>query len=324
MKAIVCRELGPPEKLVYEDLPEPPLTPSGVRIAVAGAGVNFPDTLIIAGKYQMKATPPFTPGAEVAGTVLEVGARVTHVKPGDRVAALVPVGGYAQQVVAPAESVLTLPDSLDAITAAGFPLVYGTALHALVQRGALKPGETLLVLGAAGGVGLAAVQLGKLLGARVIAAASSAAKLALCQSFGADETVDYSRASLKEAVKTLTRGAGADVIYDPVGGALAQDCLSCINWNGRYLVIGFASGAIPEIAANRLLLKGAAAVGVFWGAFVACEPQVSAENFRRLFGWIAEGRLQPMAPKTYRLAEAGQALRDLMERRVTGKLVLIP
>jgi NADPH2:quinone reductase len=324
VKAIVCRELGPPEKLVCEELPEPPLPAHGVRIRVAGAGVNFPDTLIIAGKYQMKATPPFTPGAEVAGTVLEAGARVTQVKPGDRVAAIVPIGGYAEQVVAPAQAVLPLPSALDPVTAAGFPLVYGTAYHALVQRGALQAGETLLVLGAAGGVGLAAVQLGKLLGARVIAAASCADKLALCRSHGADETVDYTRESLKEAVKKLTRGAGADVIYDPVGGALAQDCLSAINWKGRYLVIGFASGTIPEIAANRLLLKGAAAIGVFWGAFVAREPQLSAENFRRLFAWIAEGRLKPPAPKTYPLAEAAQALRAMMERRVTGKIVLVP
>jgi NADPH2:quinone reductase len=323
MKAIVCRELGPPEKLVFEEVKEAPMGPGEVRIAVKAAGINFPDTLIIQGKYQMKAAPPFTPGAEVAGTVLAVGDKIRHVKPGDSVAAIVPVGGYAEQVVAAGDAVMPLPPGMDPVAAAGFPLVYGTTLHALKQRGQLKPGETLLVLGAAGGVGLAAVQLGKLMGARVIAAASSTEKLALCKEQGADELIDYSKESLKEAVKKLTRSQGADVIYDPVGGELAQDCLSAINWNGRYLVIGFASGTIPEIAANRLLLKGASAVGVFWGAFVAREPKVSLENFQQLFGWIAEGKLKPYVSRTYPLSQAGQALRDMQERKVTGKIVLV-
>ncbi|MDR3419151.1 MAG: NADPH:quinone oxidoreductase family protein [Nevskia sp.] len=322
MKAIVCRELGPPEKLVFEEVPEPPMGPGQVRIAVQGAGVNFPDTLIIQGKYQMKAAPPFTPGAEVAGTVLAVGERVKHVKVGDHVAALVPVGGFAEQVVASGDSVMPLPAGMDPVIAGGFPLAYGTSLHALKQRGQLKPGETLLVLGAAGGVGLSAVQIGKLMGARVIAAASSADKLALCKAHGADELVDYSKESLKEAVKKLTRTQGADVIYDPVGGELAQDCLSAINWNGRYLVIGFAAGTIPEIATNRLLLKGASAVGVFWGAFVAREPKVSQENFEQLFGWVASGQLKPYVSKIYPLSQGAQALRDMLERKVTGKIVL--
>jgi NADPH:quinone reductase len=323
MKAIVCRELGPPEKLVFEELPDGPMGPGQVRIAVKAAGINFPDTLIIQGKYQMKAAPPFTPGAEVAGTVLEVGEKVKHVKAGDHVAAIVPVGGFADQAVASGESVMPLPPGMDLVAAAGFPLVYGTTLHALKQRGQLKPGETLLVLGAAGGVGLAAVQVGKLMGARVIAAASSAEKLALCKEQGADELVDYSKESLKEAVKKLTKSQGADVIYDPVGGELAQDCFSAINWNGRYLVIGFASGTIPEVALNRLLLKGASAVGVFWGAFIAREPKVSLENFQQLFGWIASGQLKPYVSKTYPLAQAGQALRDMQDRKVTGKIVLV-
>lgn len=323
MKAIVCRELGPPEKLVFEELPDAPMGPSQVRIAVKAAGINFPDTLIIQGKYQMKAAPPFTPGAEVAGTVLEAGEKVRHVKAGDNVAAIVPIGGFADQVVASGESVMPLPPGMDLAAAAGFPLVYGTTLHALKQRGQLKPGETLLVLGAAGGVGLAAVQLGKLMGARVIAAASSADKLALCKEQGADELVDYSKESLKEAVKKLTRGQGADVIYDPVGGELAQDCFSAINWNGRYLVIGFASGTIPEVALNRLLLKGASAVGVFWGSFIVREPKVSLENFQQLFGWIASGQLKPYVSKTYPLAQAAQALRDMQDRKVTGKIVLV-
>jgi len=323
VKAIVCRELGPPEKLVFEDVKEAPMGPGEVRIAIKGAGVNFPDTLIIQGKYQFKAAPPFTPGAEVAGTVLAVGEKVKHVKVGDPVAAIVPVGAYAEQVVASGDSVMPLPKEMDLVVAAGFPLVYGTTLYALKQRGQLKPGETLLVLGAAGGVGLAAVQLGKLMGARVIAAASSAEKLALCKQQGADEVIDYSKESLKEAVKKLTRSQGADVIYDPVGGELAQDCFSAINWNGRYLVIGFAAGGIPDIATNRLLLKGASAIGVFWGAFIAREPKVSLENFQQLFGWITSGQLKPYISKTYPMSQAGQALRDMQDRKVTGKIVLV-
>lgn len=324
MKAIVCKELGPPEMLAFEEVPSRKPGPGEVRIKVAAAGVNFPDSLIIAGKYQFKGTPPFTPGAEAAGIVLEVGEKVRHVKVGDLVAAMIPTGGYAEEVIAPGEGTLPVPADMDPGDAAVMPLVYGTTLHALKQRGQLKAGETLLVLGAAGGVGLAAVQIGKLMGARVIAAASSPEKLALCRQQGADETVDYSKESLKEAVKKLTKGQGADVIYDPVGGELAQDCFSCINWNGRYLVIGFAAGTIPEVALNRLLLKGAAAVGVFWGAFAAREPKVNLENFQQLFRWYAEGKLRPYISERAPLAEAPRVLRDMMERRVTGKVVLVP
>ncbi len=323
MKAIVCKELGPPEKLVFEEIKDAPMGPGDVRIAVAAAGINFPDTLIIQGKYQFKATPPFTPGAEVAGTVIEIGAKVRHVAIGDPVAALMAVGGYATQAVAPGDGVMKLPKDFDLIAAAGFPLAYGTTIHALKQRAKIQAGETLLVLGAAGGTGLSAVQIGKLMGARVIAAASSADKLALCREQGADEVIDYSKESLKEAVKKLTKGQGADVIYDPVGGELAQDCFSAINWNGRYLVIGFASGTIPDVALNRLLLKGAAAVGVFWGAFVVREPKINAENYAQLFAWHAEGRLKPYVSKTYPLADAAQALRDMLDRKVTGKIVLV-
>jgi len=323
-KAIVCHQLGAPESLKYEDFPVASLSPNAVRIAVAAAGVNFPDTLIIQGLYQFKPPLPFVPGSEVAGHVLEVGARVKHVKPGDAVAAFVPHGAFSAQVVAAGEAVMPLPAGMDMMHAAGFPMIYGTSYYALNQRAGLKPGETLLVLGAAGGVGLAAVQLGKRMGARVIAAASSADKLAVCRDAGADEIVDYSRESLKDRVKQLTGGHGADVIYDPVGGALAQECFSCINWNGRYLVVGFAAGNIPEIAANRLLLKGASAVGVFWGAFVAREPQVNAANFRQLFDWYSAGLLTPLVSKTYPLADAAKALRELIDRQAVGKLVLIP
>ena len=324
MKAIVCRELGGPETLELRDITLPPPAPNEVRIQVAAAGVNFPDTLQIAGKYQFKATPPFTPGAEVSGVITAVGAKVTAFHVGDRVATLIPIGGYAEEVNANADGVLKLPDSFDLIDAAGFTLVYGTTIHALKQRGQLKAGETLLVLGAAGGVGLSAIQIGKLMGARVIAAASSAEKLALCKAQGADEVIDYTKESLKEAVKKLTRGQGADVIYDPVGGELAQDCFSAINWNGRYLVIGFAAGTIPEIALNRLLLKGAAALGVFWGAFVVREAKLNAENFAQLFAWHAEGKLKPFISKQYPLANAADAMNDLLARKVTGKAVLVP
>ncbi len=324
MKAIVCTTLGEPELLVLQELPSPPLRPREVRLAVKSAGVNFPDSLQIAGKYQMKLNPPFTPGAEVAGVVTEIGAQVSRLKVGDAVAAFVPFGGYAEECVVSAETALPLPEQLDPADAGGFPLVYGTTLYALKQRGQLQRGETLLVLGAAGGVGLAAVQLGKLMGARVIAAASSPEKLALCTAHGADAVIDYSKESLKDAIKTLTKGQGADVIYDPVGGALGEECLSCIAWNGRYLVIGFAAGPIPNLAANRLLLKGAAAVGVFWGAFTAREPQANAENFQQLFDWLASGALKPHISRRYPLAEAAAALRDMMDRKVTGKIVLIP
>jgi NADPH:quinone reductase len=324
VKAIVCKTFGPPESLVFEDVPSRAPGRTEVRIAVKAAGINFPDTLIIQGKYQLKAEPPFTPGGEIAGEVVEVGEKVKHVRPGDAVAAIVPTGGYAAEAIAAGEAVMPLPRGMDFKDAAAFPFVYGTSLHALKQRANLKPGETLLVLGAAGGVGLAALQLGKLMGARVIAAAGSDDKLALCRQHGADEVVNYSKESLKESVKKLTKGQGADVIYDPVGGDLAQDCFSCINWNGRYLVIGFAAGKIPEVALNRLLLKGAAAVGVFWGAFVAREPKANWENFQQLFAWYTEGKLKPHVSATYPLADAPRALRDMLERKVTGKILLVP
>lgn len=324
MKAVICKELGPPEKLVVEDVAEPRMGASDVRIRVAAAGINFPDTLQIAGRYQMKLELPFTPGAEVAGTVLEVGAKVSHLKAGDAVAAMIPCGGYAEQAVAPAMVTLPLPAGMDLVVAGGFPLVYGTSLHALKQRAQLKAGETLLVLGAAGGVGLTAIQIGKLMGARVIAAASTDDKLAICREHGADDTINYRDSSLKEAVKALTKGRGADVIYDPVGDRYAADCLSSLAWNGRWLIVGFAGGEIPQIAVNRLLLKGAAAVGVFWGSFVAREPQVNLENFRQLFAWHTAGQLKSIVSHRYALADAAQALRDMLDRKITGKIVLTP
>lgn len=324
MKALVCKEFGLPEKLVFEELSLRKPGAAEVRIKVAAAGVNFPDVLIIQNKYQFKGTPPFAPGGEVCGEIVEVGAKVTQWKVGDRVAALTMQGGFAEECIAPAAACVAVPEAMSAVVASGFHLVYGTVMHALKDRAQLQPGETLLVLGASGGVGLGAVQLGKIMGARVIAAASSAEKLALCRAQGADELIDYSKESLKEAVKKLTGGNGADVIFDPVGGQYAQDSFSCINWNGRHLVVGFASGPIPEIALNRLLLKGCASLGVFWGGFVQREPEKQAANVRQLYDWFATGKLAPIVTKTYALADGAQALRDMMDRKVTGKVVLVP
>lgn len=324
MKAVICKELGPPEKLVVEDIPESKMGASDVRIRVVAAGINFPDTLQIAGRYQMKLDPPFTPGAEVAGTVIEVGTKIKHLKPGDHVAAIIPSGGYAEQVVAPAMVTLPLPPQMSLTVAGGFPLVYGTSLHALKQRANLQVGETLLVLGAAGGVGLAAIQIGKLMGARVIAAASTEEKLAVCREHGADDTINYADGHFKEAVKALTKGRGVNTIYDPVGDRYAPDCLSSLAWNGRWLIVGFAAGEIPRIAVNKLLLKGAAAVGVFWGSFVAREPGENMENFKQLFAWQTVGKLKSIVSHRYALKDAGQAMRDMLDRKITGKIVLTP
>ena len=324
MKAIVCRELGQPEQLVLLDQPGPPMGPGDVRIAVKAASVNFPDSLIIQGKYQLKAAPPFVPGAEVAGKVVEVGAKVTQFKVGDSVAAFIPTGGYAEEVVASAHSVVAVPHGVDFPAAAAVTLAYGTSLYALKQRAHLRPNETLLVLGASGGVGLAAVQIGKLMGAKEIAAASSEHKLGLCKRNGADELIDYKKTSLKDEVKRLTKGRGVDVIYDPVGGDLAADCLSSIAWNGRYLIVGFTGGHIPELPANKLLLKGASAIGVFWGAFTAHEPHHSTENLTQLFSWVRDGQIKPHISRKYPLDQAPQALRDMMDRKVTGKIILEP
>lgn len=324
MKAVVCRELGPPEKLVVQELPDPEPGPGEVRIRVASAGVNFPDTLQIEGRYQNKLAPPFTPGVEVAGTVIETGKGVRDRSVGDRVVASVQGGGYAEQVVVASDRTLALPAQLDLADAGGFPVVYGTALHALKQRGGLAAGETLLVLGASGGVGLAAVQVGKLMGARVIAAASTPEKRRLCIEHGADDVADYVARSLKDEVRALTDKRGVDVIFDPVGGRYARDCLSSLAWKGRWLIIGFAGGGIPEIPANLLLVKGVSAVGVFWGSFTQHEPAVNVQNFAQLFEWIARGRLKPLVTRHYRLEDAAVALRDLLERRITGKVVLVP
>jgi NADPH2:quinone reductase len=276
------------------------------------------------GKYQFKPPLPFAPGCELAGVVKAVGEGVTHVKPGDRVLALVMHGGFAEEAVADAGGVVPLPDGVDFATAASFMFTYGTSYHALKDRALLQPGETLLVLGAAGGVGLAAVELGKLMGARVIAAASTDDKLEVCRSRGADDTINYSSEDLRERLKTLTAGHGVDVVYDPVGGPYSELALRGMAWRGRFLVVGFANGEIPRIPLNLALLKGCAIVGVFWGNFTTKEPKANAANIRELIAWIAGGKLKPFVSERYPLARGVEALQAMQDRRVKGKVVILP
>ncbi len=322
MKAVLCKKLGPPETLVIEDVPELTAGPGQVVIDTYACGANFPDVLIIEGKYQEKPDLPFSPGAEVAGIISAVGEGVSDFSVGDRVLAYVGNGGYAQQVVTRATRVVPIPDEMDFNTASAFLLTYGTSYHGLKQRGQLKPGETLLVLGAAGGVGLAAVELGKAMGARVIAAASTDDKLALCQEHGADELINYSTEDVKERVKELTGGAGADVVYDPVGGDFSEATLRATAWNGRFLVIGFANGEIPRIPLNLTLLKGCQIVGVFWGAFTERQPEDNRENNRELMQFYVEGKVKPHISAVYPLEQAVQAMHDLSGRKVKGKVVI--
>lgn len=322
MKAVLCKAYGPPESLVIEEV-EPLKAGRGQAvIAVKACGVNFPDTLIIQGKYQFKPAMPFSPGGEVAGVVKEVGEGVERVNVGDRVIAFTGWGGFAEEVVADAARLIPIPDGMDFITAAAFVMVYGTSIHALQDRAQLKPGETLLVLGAAGGVGLATVELGKVMGAHVIAAASSPEKLEICRQHGADEVINYANEDLRERVKQLTNGKGVDVICDPVGGSYSEAALRGMAWNGRHLVIGFTAGDIPRIPLNLTLLKGCSIVGVFWGSFVEREPQRNQQHLRELMTWFAEGRIKPRISATYPLDQAARALNDILERKVTGKVVL--
>ncbi len=324
MKAVLCKAWGPPESLVIEERPMPVPGPGQVLIEVHAAGVNFPDALIIQKKYQLQPPLPFSPGAEVAGIVRTVGEGARPWKPGDRVIANVLYGGYAQALVADAARVVPIPDGMGFPAASAYVLAYGTGLFALKDRARLAPGETLLVLGAAGGVGIAAVQIGKALGARVIAAASSEDKLALCREHGADGTIDYSRDDLRERIAALTGGKGPDVIYDPVGGAYTEQAFRSIAWEGRHLVIGFAAGEIPKLALNLPLLKTASLVGAFWGAFVQRDPARTRAHLRELFELYLSKKVRPPITRSYPLAQAAQALRDVMERRVKGKVVILP
>lgn len=323
MKAVLCKEYGPPESLVVEDVPAAKAGKGEVVVAVKACSVNFPDTLIIQGKYQFKPPMPFSPGSDVTGTITAVGEGVTRAKVGDRVLASMAWGGFADEVVASEDKLTPLPDGLDFVTASAFLMTYSTSYYALKDRAKLQAGETLLVLGAAGGVGLAAVELGKLMGAKVIAAASSDEKLAVCKQYGADQTINYSSQDLKERLKALTGGRGVDVVYDPVGGPYSEMALRNTAWEGRFLVVGFSNGEIPRIPLNLALLKGCSIMGVFWGSFATREPQRNQQNLQELLGWLQSGQLKPLVSATYPLERVAEALNSIAERRVTGKVVIV-
>ena len=322
MKALLCHSFGPPDNLILEDIVDPVPSAGEVVVDVRACGVNFPDVLIIQNKYQFKPPLPFSPGGEVAGIVMAAGDGVNHVKPGDRVVALCGWGGFAERVLVKANRVFPMPPGMDFIHAACTLYTYGTSYHALKDRAQLKPGETLLVLGAAGGVGLAAVELGKVMGARVIAAASTAEKLEVCKTKGAHAVIDYTHEDLRTRIKELTQDKGVDVVYDPVGGKYAEPALRSMAWRGRYLVVGFTTGEIPSFPANLPLLKGCSIVGVFWGSFAEREPALSMANFKELVGWINEGKIKQQIHKVYSLEEGAGALKDLIKRKTIGKAVV--
>jgi NADPH2:quinone reductase len=323
MKAVVCREHGLPEKLeLVGDWPEPAVGEHDVLIGVKAAGLNFPDVLIIQGKYQFQPELPFIPGNECSGVVEAVGAAVTRYKPGDKVISAAGTGAFCERISANENGVFPMPKGLSFEQAAGISITYFTSYYALKQRANIQPGETLLVLGAAGGVGTTAIELGKLMGAKVIAAASSDEKLELCKQLGADEVINYSTTSLKDAVKELTGGRGVDVVYDPVGGDYAEPAIRSMAWNGRYLVIGFASGPIPKIPLNLTLLKGCSIVGVFWGRFTGEEPKVHLRNISELWELFANGKLNPVVTDVFPLEHYQDAYNCMIERRARGKVIL--
>lgn len=328
MRAVRVHELQGPEGLRVDDVPEPTCGKGEVLVDVKAAGVNFPDVLLSRGKYQFKPAPPFVPGGEAAGVVTAVGEGVATLAVGDRIACTMIHGAFAERIVVPELAGVKLPDAVSFEVGAATLLTYATTLHALEDRARLGARtdrqETLLVLGAAGGVGLAAVQLGKLLGARVIAAASTDTKVQTCLDAGADAGIVYGREDLKERVKTLTKGEGADVVYDPVGGPFTEPALRATAWEGRYLVVGFAAGDIPKIPLNLVLLKGCEIVGVFWGAFAAREPAKNRGHAERLLAWVASGALAPRVDAVLPFAQAGEALGRLERREVRGKVVLVP
>lgn len=322
MKAIVCKQFGPPESLVIEDLPSPKPGPGQVVVSVKAAGLNFPDTLIIQDKYQVKPELPFTPGSELAGVVKETGEGVTHLKPGDRVMGVVPFGAFAQECLAPAERMVQIPEGMDDKTAAAFLMTYGTSHHALRNRLRAKAGETLLVLGAAGGVGLAAVEIGKVLGMRVIACASSEDKLAVCREHGADECINYHSEDLRARIKDLTGGKGVDVIYDAVGGATTEAAFRSSAWRGRLLVVGFAAGDIPRMPLNLSLLMEREIIGVHWGAWIPRAAKEFADEVEELGAWFRTGSLRPHISGEYPMPKIGSAMHAMLARKVAGKLVL--
>ncbi|MCY4190005.1 MAG: NADPH:quinone oxidoreductase family protein [Rhodospirillaceae bacterium] len=322
MRAVVVRQWTKPEDLKVESVPVVDPGPGQVRIAIHAAGLNFADTLMVQGKYQEKPPFPFSPGLEAAGEVEAAGEGVTDLKEGDRVMALTGHGGFAERCVVDAVRVLKIPASMGYVDAAAFPVAYGTSHVALRHRGHLCQDETLVVHGAAGGVGLTAVQIGKVIGARVIGTARGQEKLAIAQANGAEETIDYSEEDVRQRVLDITDGKGANVIYDPVGGDMFDISLRCIAWEGRLLVIGFATGRIPQAPANYLLLKNAAAVGVFWGAYMKKDPSVIVRSFEELMGWYDEGLLSPHISATFDLEETPAAMEMLLARKSTGKIVV--
>ena len=322
MKAILCKQFGEIDSLVFEEIQSPIPADNQVLIDMKACGVNFPDTLMVQGKYQFKPAFPFSPGGEVAGIVSAIGQNVKHLKIGDKVFSLTGHGGFAEEVLGEANKTFPMPPDMDFVTAASTMYTYGTSYHALKDRAKIKAGETLLVLGAAGGVGLAAVQLAKLMGAKVIAAASTSEKLAICTELGADEIINYELENIKDRIKELTQGKGVDVVYDAVGDKFAEPAIRSLAWKGRYLVVGFAAGEIPKIPLNLALLKGASIVGVFWGMFAQNEPANSLQNFMEILGFIKEGRLKQHIHKIYPLAQAKNALQDLADRKVIGKCVI--
>ena len=323
MKAVRCHEWGDPDVLRVDEVEPPPLQPHQARIRVRAAGVNFADSLMVAGTYQVKPPFPFTPGLEAAGEVVETGAEVAQLHPGQRVLAVLRRGGgYAEEITVDAAAVVPIPNGMDFVTAAAFPVAYGTSHFALTHRGHLEPGETLLVLGAAGGVGLTAVEIGKQMGARVIAAAGGPEKLAVARAHGADAMIDYRSESIRDRVRELTGGLGADVVFDPVGGDAFDQALRAVNWEARMLVIGFAAGRIQSVPANLILVKNISVVGVVWGAQAERDPALVSRNLAELLGWWEAERLKPVVAKTFPLAEAGAAMQALLSRRYAGKVVL--
>jgi NADPH2:quinone reductase len=324
VKALVCREFGPIENLTVEEIDPPRPGPGQVLVDVKASSLNFPDALMVQGLYQVKPPVPFSPGHEIAGVVTKLGEGVLGVAAGDAVIGTPGVGGFAEQCVVARERLTPLPAGMDFATASAFVLTYCTTLHGLEDCGRLRSGESLLVLGAAGGVGTAAIEIGKALGARVIAAASSEEKLALCRELGADETIDYVREDLRKRVLELTGGKGVDVVYDPVGGALTEAALRASAWGGRLLVIGFASGEIPAIRLNLALLKERSIVGVYWGEWTRQDPAGQKRNVERLAELYAAGKVKPLVSERIRLAEVPAALSRMLQRKVKGKIVVVP
>tara|TARA_R110002072_G_scaffold130059_1_gene268835 strand:+ start:3286 stop:4263 length:978 start_codon:yes stop_codon:yes gene_type:complete len=323
MKAVVCKEHGLPDKLeLVQDWPEPEIGEHDVLIEVKAAGLNFPDVLIIQGKYQMQPEMPFVPGGECAGVVTAVGAGVSRFKVGDKVISAGGSGAFCQKIAVHELGAFPMPAGLSFEQAAGVSITYFTSYYALKQRADLQPGETLLVLGAAGGVGTSAIELGKQMGAKVIAAASTDEKLELCKKLGADEVINYSRENLKDAIKNLTAGRGVDVVYDPVGGDYAEPAIRGMAWNGRYLVIGFASGPIPKIPLNLTLLKGCSLVGVFWGRFVGEEPEENLRNVEALWELFASGKISPVVTDSFPIEQYEEAFNCMIERRARGKVII--